>query len=209
MNYDQAYYQSVYQQHIHQNDYHFKLSKFYMHNIFESNGFHLQNKTLLDYGSGPGHLTLSVMADCYDISPYITEYLMQHKRVAYTSTLDIPDAYYDCIRNSHSLEHCEAPLKELETMHQKLKSKGVLALILPIEKIPGNPTSMKDIHQHLYAWNFQNITNLLTLAGFQVHHQKVIYGPTGLKYLKNLRTIQMIGKLKRIFPYMLTIAQKL
>ena len=209
MNYDQDYYQTVYQQHINQNDYHFKLSKFYMYNIFESNGVDLQNKKVLDYGSGPGHLTLSIMADCYDISPYITDYLLQHKRVAYASNKDIPAEYYDCILNSHSLEHCEAPLNELQLMHQKLKSNGFLALILPIEKIPGNRTSQKDMHQHLYAWNFQNITNLLILAGYQILQQKIIYGPTGLKYLKDLRTIQMIGKLKRIFPSMLTIAKKI
>ena len=208
MNYDQNYYDKVYGNYLKQSDYHIKLSKFYMYNIFECNGYQLEGKKILDYGSGPGHLTLSVKADCYDISEYIRQHLKSVGRIVFSKPDEIVDATYDYIYNSHSLEHCSNPSEELGVFYHKLKGNGRLALILPIEKIPGNFVYSQDIHKHLYCWNFQTITNLLIENGFIPEKQKVIYGPTGLTYFSNLTIVKTLGRLKKNFPSMLIIAKK-
>ena len=67
----------------------------------------------------------------------------------------------------HCLEHLENPASFLREFFRVLKHKGRLVLLLPVEShrigsFRPSPT------QHLFAWNFQTIGDLLSSVGFDV-----------------------------------------
>lgn len=207
MNYNQDYYDKVYSSHLNYTPYQRKLSSYYMYNIFNYYGIHIEGKRMLDYGSGPGHLTLVTEADCYDISDFITGFLRSNSRLAYDSVDSIPSDTYDLVLSSHSLEHAIKPIDELNTIHRSLRVNGVLGLVLPFETI-GNPVKVQDIHKHFYTWNFQTIANLLIEANYEILVQDIIYAPAGLNRFNNLSLIRKIGRLRKVFPSILTLARK-
>ncbi len=207
MNYNQEYYDKVYPSHLDYTPYQEKLSTYYMHNIFSHYGIDVEGKKMLDYGSGPGHLTLANKAECYDISDFITNFLKDNGRVTYENGNSIPSDTFDIVLSSHSLEHAIKPIEELETIHRCLKENGIIGLVLPFETL-GQPVKSQDIHKHFYTWNFQTIANLLIEANFEIIEQDIIYAPAGLKHLKNLSLIRRIGRFKKVFPSILTLARK-
>lgn len=69
----------------------------------------------------------------------------------------------------HVLEHVIAPAEMLAEIRRLLKAGGVLLLFVPYEKErrylrfdPGEP------NHHLYSWNAQTLSNLVTDCGFEV-----------------------------------------
>lgn len=208
--YDKEYYDSVYNRYLKDgNKNHIQLSEFWMYNVFTANGFTLNNKKVLDFGSGPGHLTISIQAECYDISSFIIDKLQQEGRKCYTHLSEIENERFDYVFSSHSLEHSVNPAIELDEIYRILKPDGVLFLIVPLEKMPDNPVLVPDIHQHFFTWNFQNITNLLNHCKYNVKSQDLIFGPTGLKFFKNnYSLIRKFGRIKKHWPSQFTIAQK-
>lgn len=67
----------------------------------------------------------------------------------------------------HCLEHLDSPDLFLREFFRVLKLGGRLVLLLPVEEheVGG---FMPSATQHLFAWNFQTIGNLLHKAGFKV-----------------------------------------
>lgn len=207
--YNKKYYQQVYSNYIGEpNAKVLKLSKFWMYNIFEFHGYELSGKKVLDFGCGPGHLTVSIKAECYDVSQYIMDDLQESGRLIVRNLQNIKSDSYDYILASHSLEHCWEPRIELAEIKRILKPGGNLFIILPIEEMPGQYPVQPDIHQHLYSWNFQSIVNLLVNCSYEIIMQDIIYGPTGMRYFKNMDLIRKIGKIKRHNPSLFVIAQK-
>ena len=58
-------------------------------------------------------------------------------------------------------------------MKSKLKEKGKLILLVPIEKLK-KPSFEQDSNQHLFGWNYQIMTNLLLRAGFLPINYKIM-----------------------------------
>jgi hypothetical protein len=67
-------------------------------------------------------------------------------------------------------------------MGRKLKKGGRLVLVLPLEA-HGKSSFGLDVHQHLYAWTFRTIDNLLCKTGFRPVENKILHIPTGKKKL--------------------------
>lgn len=169
---------------------------------------------VLDYGCGTGVVTGAFSkACCFDISPYALKFLKGKRREIYGQTSEIPQAAFDVLVCSHSLEHYSNPLETLSSFKKYLKPNGYLVLILPIER-NFTPTIAPDDNQHLYGWTFQSITNLLLLCGWRPCHASAIYGPfllglLGRKLLPPRIAVAVahsLGKFKRGFASMRIVA---
>ena len=213
--YDKEYYAGHYGTFLEDPRYVEAIAHFYKRTIFDGLGLGPADK-ILDFGSGPGQLTLAVNADCYDPSDYIQAYLRQQKRVLHTNVSEIPQGAYRAVFSSHSLEHCINPAEELRGISSFLQADGLLILVLPKEVVPGKPTTSVDDNRHFYAWNFQLLTNLLSATGFQVVRQRVFHAPYGLRTMAKRFPMETavawacrLGQLLQNFPSLLTIAKKL
>lgn len=211
-NYDLNYFKSVYNNYVddsYEDSYLIKMSSFYMYNYFLANGIDLKNKKILDFGCGLGHITKSINADCYDISSFCQEKLIAQGRKVYQTESEIPNKHFDIILCNHSFEHYQYPTLALENFYKYLKNGGILCLVLPVDPILPRTVYKQDVHKHYYSWNFQNITNLLLEHPFEIIHQELVYGPTGLKKLTNLNLIRKLGKWRNIFKSQLTLAKSI
>ena len=74
--YDKDYYRGHYGAFLDDEKYVNGVTNFYRHAIFNDLGLD-SNQRILDFGSGPGQLTLGVGADCYDPSDFIQDYLRE------------------------------------------------------------------------------------------------------------------------------------
>ncbi len=138
---------------------------------------------ILEYGCGVGqNIYLSEGAIGYDISSYALEFC-RSKGIATVGDLDkIEDGSLDIILCSHVLEHVDRPFDTLREMGRKLKKGGRVVLVLPLEA-QGRSSFDLDTHQHLYAWTFRTINNLLCKTGFRPVENKTLSIPTGKKKL--------------------------
>jgi SAM-dependent methyltransferase len=203
--YEKNYYEGVYG-YLYNPDYYQKVARFWKYNLFDSNGYSL-NEPILDYGSGLGQITAAMQAHCYDPSTYANDF-MQRKGITTIAYSAIQSASYQYLLSSHSLEHSLTPIEDLRRFHHILKPAGLLFLLLPIEPVPGKPTKQQDIHRHFSVWNFQAITNLLIEAGFEIEAQKKVNGPWGLNNISSMVIVQTLGRWKNNFPSILTIAKR-
>lgn len=154
---------------------------------------------------GSGYWALS-NSSCFDISPYALKFLERKGRKLFVKSGEIPQAAFDVLVCSHSLEHYTNPLEILTSFKDYVRPDGFLVLILPIER-NFTPTILPDDNQHLYGWTFQSITNLLLLCGWHPCHASTIYGPfllgvLGRKLLppdKAVSFAHSLGRLKRGF----------
>ncbi len=128
---------------------------------------------------------------------------------------DIPQAGFDAVLCSHSLEHHAEPLRSLESFRRFVKPGGMLILALPVE-IRLGPALEADWDRHFYAWTFQTITNLLRHAGWAPFHQSMVYGSfilrtlgvrMGLPIEQAVRISEALGRLRGTYPTMLTVAR--
>jgi SAM-dependent methyltransferase len=213
--YDKDYYRGHYGAFLDDEKYVNGVTNFYRHAIFNDLGLD-SNQRILDFGSGPGQLTLGVGADCYDPSDFIQDYLREKNRRVYATREEIPKGVYRAVFSSHSLEHCLHPADELKEIHSFLEEKGILVLVLPKETVPGKATTSVDDNRHLYAWNFQVITNLLSASGYRVVSQRIFHAPYGLRTLAKRLSIAAavlwsyrMGRLLRNYPSLLTVAEKI
>jgi SAM-dependent methyltransferase len=202
--YDEQYYLSHYDRERTNPKYYDRISAFWKYNIFDSNNVRLNGK-VLDYGAGLGQVSAAMHADCYDFSGFARKFLRSKNRVVFDSPADIPVGTYDYLISSHCMEHVRSPFDELLFLRKLLKPGGTLVLIVPIEVMPGSPTSAYDDNKHFYNWNFQSMTNILLETGYQIKLQKTIYGPFMLSRLENLALARQFGVWKRNFPSILTM----
>ena len=213
--YDKEYYRGHYGDFLDDPRYVQSIARFYQHAIFNDAGLS-QGDRILDFGSGPGQLTLGVEADCYDPSAFIQDYLRGQKRNVYASRDEIPRGAYRAVFSSHSLEHCLNPAEELNEIHGFLEEKGTLILVVPKETVPGKPTTSVDSNRHFYGWNFQLLTNLLSASGYRVIKQRVFHAPYGLRSLAKRLSVETavswshrLGVLVQNYPALLTLAEKI
>ncbi len=122
--------------------------------------------SILDYGCGLGqNIFLVNNSTGYDISDFALDFCRK-KGINVTKNLkNLKNNSFDIVFSCEVLEHLENPLKELKMMKSKLKEKGKLILIIPLEKLK-KPSFEPDSNQHLYCWNYQTMTNLLSRIGF-------------------------------------------
>ena len=131
---------------------------------------------VLEFGAGMGqNIFLLKDRQAYDISAFSLNECEKRGIPIIRHKSGIPNNHFDFVLSSHNLEHMENPLESLKLLRKKLKKNGKLILILPKEhhkKVGFKP----DHNQHLYAWNFRTINNLLDKAGFKVIENRTIYG---------------------------------
>jgi SAM-dependent methyltransferase len=213
--YDKEYYRGHYGAFLDDEKYVKSIASFYKYAIFNRLGL-TKGDRVLDFGSGPGQLTQGIEADCYDPSVFIQDYLRGKNRKIYSTREEIPKGFYRAVFSSHSLEHCLHPADELKEIHAFLENKGILILVLPKELVPGKATTTVDDNRHLYAWNFQVITNLLSASGYRVLNQRRFHAPFGLRTLSRRLSIEtavlwsyQVGRLINNYPSLLTVAEKI
>jgi 2-polyprenyl-3-methyl-5-hydroxy-6-metoxy-1,4-benzoquinol methylase len=137
----------------------------------------VEGKKILDFGCGIGQNTASLcdiaQVDGYDISPFARKYCKTHTKINIVKKLK--DKFYDIILLSHSLEHMTNPLDTLLMLKKKLKTNGILIIILPREEFYKGSFEL-DNDRHLYCWTFQTINNLLKYCKYQILSNDPYYG---------------------------------
>lgn len=146
------------------------------------------NGRVLEFGCGLGqNIYFFGNSIGYDVSKFAIDFCKKKKINVTNNLKGLKDNSFDVVLSCEVLEHLEEPLKELKIMYSKLKKKGKLILILPIDK-RNNSAFIPDLNQHLYCWNFRSINNLLLRAGFTPILNKKIRGK-GYKRLLFLNKI--------------------
>jgi len=211
--YDEAYYLGHYGAEISDELYYRLLSLYWRHVLFVLRGLDTRGK-VLDFGSGLGQVSAALDDTvCFDTSAFAIAELRKRGRTAIENRLDIPRGAFDYLVSSHSLEHSRSPYQDLEEFQQYMRSSGRIVLVLPVETNL-RPALQSDSNQHLHAWTFQTITNLLLATGWTPLSQTLILSPYMLRTLgrrisseRAVRAAYALGRLKRANPSMLTIAQ--
>jgi SAM-dependent methyltransferase len=189
------------------------LAQFWRYSLFDRTGLDAQGK-VLDYGSGIGQVSAALPDSvCFDISRFAVTELRKRGRIAVDNPKDIPSRAFDYLLSSHSLEHSSTPYEDLKQFRTYIQPAGRFVLVLPVE-LNLRYTLQSDWNEHLFAWTFQTITNLLRATGWTPLLQSTIYPPFMLRTLGRLihsewtvPAAYFIGRLRRQVPYMLTIAK--
>jgi SAM-dependent methyltransferase len=116
----------------------------------------------------------------YDLSEYARSFSAKQGIRVYADMADVPNEGFDVVLTSHVLEHLEHPFENLQLLRSKLKPGGKLIVVLPAER--HDLVSFEiDKDQHLYAWNFRTLNNLLQRAGFKVLKNRYRYATAQYK----------------------------
>ncbi|NQU26528.1 MAG: class I SAM-dependent methyltransferase [Candidatus Nealsonbacteria bacterium] len=125
-----------------------------------------QDKRVFEFGCGIGQgIAALPNAAGWDVSSGARKACCQRKLNVYETLSDVPKKAWDIVFCRHVLEHIESPLDALRKMRELVAEDGELYLILPKEKHRRVPFTA-DLNQHLYAWNYRTVNNLLLRAGF-------------------------------------------
>lgn len=129
---------------------------------------------VLDFGCGGGFLLRNL--ECrrrigVEVNPAASRTAVSNGVECFARASDVPDACADVIISNNALEHTLHPLQELQALHAKVRSGGLIVFVVPCESItyayaPG------DVNHHLYSWSPMCIGNLFTEAGFHVLESK-------------------------------------
>jgi SAM-dependent methyltransferase len=211
--YDESYYAGHYGVMLHNHAYYRLLSLFWKYVLFERHSLDC-SASVLDFGCGIGQVSAALPETaCFDFSPFAREELKKRKRRVLETREEIPRAGFDYLLSSHSLEHSPSAYGDLQEFREYLRPAGRLILVLPIE-LRLKPALEPDWDQHLQSWTFQTITNLLNRTGWVPLFQSVIYGPFLLRTIGRyasiptaVRAAYWMGRLRRSYPSMLTIAK--
>lgn len=138
-----------------------------------------KSATVLDFGCGGGYILERI--NCkekygVDINPVARQEAKKRGVTVFSSLEKIPvKTKFDVIMSHHTLEHVDNPAEILQQLRKRLKPKGKLVLVVPIDdwrrQKKYNPG---DINQHLYTWSPQLLGNLLVKAGFTIEDLKVL-----------------------------------
>jgi len=130
---------------------------------------------VFEFGLGLGkNVARLPHASGFDVSEYARSFSASKGVRVYASMDDVPRGAFDTVLCSHVLEHVEQPLATLELLGSLLRPNGRLVVVLPAEEHAPSTLTV-DVHQHLYAWTFRTINNLLDRAGFEVLHNRYVY----------------------------------
>jgi len=212
--YDHAYYESHYGRFLPDDSYYDLKARFWRKAI--SALWSLEpSARLLDYGCGLGQVSAG-FEDChyYDLAEFSRSFLARRGRTVYGDPSAIPRGEFDVVLSSHALEHTKNPSEQLEQFSQYAAARGVLILILPIERDLRAHFEV-DTNNHLFTWTFQTITNLLHASGWQPCRQAFIYDSFLLKRLGRIMPDGMavvwawrLGRVFRSYRSMFIVSRK-
>ena len=138
------------------------------------------SKLILEYGVGLGqNIAALPNAYGYDISMFALKKCSERGLKVFNK--NSPRPVFDMVFARHVLEHLENPLEELNNMSKWLKPGGTIRLVVPLEVQKKVPLELSD-NNHLFAWTYQTLNNLLVKAGFEIIENKTLRG-TGYKKL--------------------------
>lgn len=121
---------------------------------------------IFEYGCGIGQgIAALPHAAGWDISKEARDCCRLRNLNVYENLSEVPKQAWDIVFCRHVLEHIESPLDALRNMHELIAERGELLLILPKER-HRRASLEPDLNQHLYAWNYRTVNNLLHRAGF-------------------------------------------
>jgi SAM-dependent methyltransferase len=212
--YDATYFESHYGRFLPEDAYYQLKALFWRKAITELWPLH-EPVTILDYGSGLGQVTAAFSdCHCYDLAEFSRSFLLARGRTVYAHFNEIPKKHFDVILSSHSLEHTADPYEQLQRFASYAKERGTIILILPIERDKRRHLNV-DNNNHLFAWTFQTITNLLIAAGWEPCFQHLICDSFFLKRLGRFLKTDLaviwglrLGKWFRSYPAMFIVARK-
>lgn len=125
-----------------------------------------RNSRVFEFGCGVGQGIFALPdAAGWDVSEEAREACRKRGVRVFDRLEDAPRSAWDIVLCRHVLEHVEEPLSALRSMRGLLAPGGHLFLILPKEGHRGVSLD-PDPNQHLYAWNFRTLNNLLHRAGW-------------------------------------------
>lgn len=172
VNYEEWYHQSRHNTHFN-DDYYNARAKIALTKFFS--GVDKQAR-LLDFGCGLGQNILYLPnAMGYDISNFGVEFCRRKGINATNHLEEVPNEAFDVVFTAHVLEHHPHPKTMIGDMYSKLKKGKTLILVIPFER-HGKGQFQLDLNQHLYAWNFQAINNLLLTNGFEILENRYLRG---------------------------------
>lgn len=152
---------------------------------------------VFEFGVGLGKNIYLLQRKCgYDISRFAKAFCESRGVPVYADLSLVPQRHFDVVLTSHVLEHLNEPLDNLKLLRTKLKPGGTLVIVLPVEKHGRVPFAM-DLNQHLYAWNFRTINNLVQRAGYEVIENRYRYAAAQYK-------LRIIGRFSLRAHYLLT-----
>jgi SAM-dependent methyltransferase len=184
--YEASYHQTVYGSLIESELYYELRSRQAKRDLFD--GIVDDDAEVFEFGVGTGKNIAQLRHKSgYDLSEFAREFSAKKGIRVYDDMAKVPDAHFDVVLSSHVLEHLPDPGANLELLATKLKPTGKLVLVLPVEKHRHVPFDV-DVDQHLYAWNFRTINNLLARVGFRVLENRYRYGTLQYK-------LRALGKL--------------
>jgi SAM-dependent methyltransferase len=147
-----------------------------------------EDAEVFEFGVGLGkNIALRQRKAGYDLSAYARAFSAKQGIDIFSDMADVPNERFDVVLTSHVLEHLEDPFENLQLLRSKLKPGGKLIVVLPTEPHRLVPFEI-DADQHLYAWNFRTLNNLLQRAGFKVLKNRYRYATAQYK-------LRHIGKL--------------
>ncbi len=144
---------------------------------------HVHDEKVFEFGVGLGkNIAFLKNKFGYDISKFARKFSAERGIKIFDDMKKVPDNHFDIVLSAHTLEHLEDPFDNLQ-----LKKGGKLILILPVEK-HGKVPFATDINQHLFAWNFRTINNLLQRVGFRIIENRYNHGTAyyKLKFLAKI-----------------------
>jgi ubiquinone/menaquinone biosynthesis C-methylase UbiE len=180
--YGQAYYESHFGPFLLDESYYEVKAQFWKHAICSL--WSLPDScTMLDYGCGLGQVTAAFQnCQCFDVAEFSRAFLEKKGRKFYADSNEIPLEQFDVVISSHSLEHTPDPFELLKRFRCFAKASGALVLILPIERDFRKHLEV-DNNDHLFAWTFQTISNLLLASGWTPCLQEHIFDSFCLRQL--------------------------
>jgi len=136
------------------------------------------DNVVLDFGCGGGYLFKFLKCKKkagIEINPIAAVAAKNNGVEIFQSVDDVPEEYADVVISNHALEHTENPMKELQGLHNILRTGGKAIIIVPCESIRWKYRK-NDLDRHLFTWSPMCIGNLMKAAGFNVLESRPYYG---------------------------------
>lgn len=135
--------------------------------------------TVLDFGCGGGYMIEKLKCKNklgVDINPYARQVAAKKGIKVFPSLDKIPNNIkFDVILSHHSLEHVLDPYEILTKLRLKLKQKGIIICVVPIDDWRDQKKYVtRDINKHMFAWTPLLLGNLFSEAGFRLRKIEII-----------------------------------